>query len=116
MKEIKAEINHSLYHYSDISHSYNEVGILTDRLGQLGSQMYFKNLKCQNKSRENDLFQLLFIYSHSQWVRSLHAIQLVFGSNALKLFNLGQTFLVAFHKLPTISWVNFVPFLLTELV
>jgi hypothetical protein len=33
--------------------------------------------------------------------------QLVFGSIAFKLFNLGQTFWVAFHKLPTISWVNF---------
>ena len=42
--------------------------------------------------------------------------QLIFGSIAFKLFNLGQTFLVAFHKLPTISWVNFGPFLLTELV
>ena len=42
--------------------------------------------------------------------------QLVFGSIAFKLFNLGQTFQVAFHELPTISWVNFGPFLLTELV
>ena len=42
--------------------------------------------------------------------------QLVFGSNAFKLFNLGQTFWVAFHKLPTINWVNFVPFLMTELL
>ena len=42
--------------------------------------------------------------------------QLVFGSIAFKLFNLGQTFWVAFHKLPSISWVNFGPFLLTELV
>ena len=30
--------------------------------------------------------------------------QLVFGSIAFKLFNLGQTFRVAFHNLPTISW------------
>ena len=30
--------------------------------------------------------------------------QLVFGSIAFKLFNLGQMFWVAFHKLPTISW------------
>ena len=42
--------------------------------------------------------------------------QLVFGSIAFKLFNLGQMFRVAFHKHPTISWVNFGPFLLTELV
>ena len=42
--------------------------------------------------------------------------QLVFGSIAFKLFNLGQTFRVAFHKLPTKGWVNFGPFLLTELV
>ena len=42
--------------------------------------------------------------------------QLVFGSIAFKLFNLSQTFLVAFHKHPTISWVNFGPFLQTELV
>ena len=40
--------------------------------------------------------------------------QLVFGSIAFKLFNLGQTFRVAFHKLPTISWVNFGPFLLAH--
>jgi hypothetical protein len=31
---------------------------------------------------------------------------LVFGSIAFKLINLGQTFHVAFHKFPTISWVN----------
>ena len=42
--------------------------------------------------------------------------QLVFGSIDFKLFNFGQMFCVAFHKLPTISWVNFGPFLLTELV
>lgn len=34
MKEIKAEINHSLCHYSAISHSQNNVVILRDlRLG-----------------------------------------------------------------------------------
>jgi hypothetical protein len=37
---------------------------------------------------------------------------LVFGTIAFKLFNLGQMF----HKLPTISWVNFGPFLMIELV
>ena len=42
--------------------------------------------------------------------------QLVFGNIAFKLFNLGQMFRVAFHKIPTISWVNFGQFLLTELV
>ena len=40
---------------------------------------------------------------------------LVFGSIAFKLFNLSQTFQVACDKLPTISWVNFGPILLTEL-
>jgi hypothetical protein len=40
--------------------------------------------------------------------------QLVFGSIAFKLFQLGQMFQVAFHKLPTISWVNFGSFLLIE--
>ena len=34
-------------------------------LGQLGSPLYFKNVKCQNNTRENDLFQLLFLSSHS---------------------------------------------------
>ena len=34
-------------------------------LGQLGSPLDFKNVKCQN-NRENDLFQLLFLSSHSQ--------------------------------------------------
>ena len=42
--------------------------------------------------------------------------QSVFGRIAFKLFNLGQTFQVAFYKLPTKSWVNYGPFLLTELV
>uniref|UniRef100_A0A4W5P6M8 ribonuclease H n=1 Tax=Hucho hucho TaxID=62062 RepID=A0A4W5P6M8_9TELE len=42
--------------------------------------------------------------------------QLVSGSIAFKLFNLDQTFWIAFHKLPTISLVNFGPFLLAELV
>ena len=31
----------------------------------------------------------------------------VFGSIAFKLFNLDQTFRVAFHKLPIIRWVDF---------
>ena len=30
-------------------------------LGQLGSPLFFKNVKYQNNSRENDLFQLLFL-------------------------------------------------------
>ena len=34
----------------------------------------FKNVKCQNNSRENDFFQLLFLSSHFQWVRSLHTL------------------------------------------
>jgi hypothetical protein len=42
--------------------------------------------------------------------------QLVFDSIAVKLFNLGQTFQVAFHKLPTISWVNFGLSFQTELL
>ena len=42
--------------------------------------------------------------------------QIVFGSIALNNLNLGQMFRVAFHKLPTVSWVDFGPFLLTELV
>ena len=33
--------------------------------------------------------------------------QLVFGSIAFKLFNLGQMFCVAFQKLPTLSWGEF---------
>ena len=48
--------------------------------------------------------------------QKLKYTQLVFGSIAFQLFNLGQMFWVAFPKLPTISWVNFDPFLLTELV
>ncbi|CDQ66549.1 unnamed protein product [Oncorhynchus mykiss] len=34
----------------------------------LGSPLYFRNVKCQNNSRENYLFQLLFLSSHSQCV------------------------------------------------
>ena len=36
---------------------------------------------------------------------------LVLGSIAFELFNLGETLWVALRKLPTISWVNFGPFL-----
>ena len=43
---------------------------------QLASPLYFKNVKCQNISRENDLFQVLFLWPHSQWVGSLHSIYL----------------------------------------
>ena len=43
-------------------------------LGQLRSPLYFMNVKCQNNSREKDIFQMLFISSHSQWVRSLHTL------------------------------------------
>ena len=34
-------------------------------LGQLETPLNFKNVKCQNNSRENYLFQLLFLSSHS---------------------------------------------------
>ena len=60
-------------------------------------------------------FSLNFFSSHSPVGQRFTNTQLVFGSIAFKLFNLGKTFWVAFHKLPTISWVNFGPFLLTEL-
>jgi hypothetical protein len=36
MKKSEAEMNNSLYYYSDISHSYNKVVILTDREFLLG--------------------------------------------------------------------------------
>ena len=42
MKEIKAEINHSLCYYSDILHSLNKVVILTDL-----RQRMFTRIKCQ---------------------------------------------------------------------
>ena len=42
MIEIKAEINHSLYSYSDISHSENKMVILTDL-----KQGFFTRIKCQ---------------------------------------------------------------------
>ena len=63
---------------------------------------------CYTRGRSNEQFQPINLkYTYTQ---------LVFGSIAFKLFNLGQTFWVAFHKLPTMRWVNFGPFLLTELV
>ena len=43
-------------------------------LGLSGSPLYLKNVKCQNNRKENDLFQLLFLSSHAQWVRSLHTL------------------------------------------
>ena len=42
--------------------------------------------------------------------------QIVFGSIAFILFNLVQAFQIFLNKLPIISWVNFGPLLLTELV
>jgi hypothetical protein len=42
MKEMKAEMNHSLYYYSDISHSWNKVVIPTD----LTQGIFIRN-KCQ---------------------------------------------------------------------
>ena len=43
-------------------------------------------------------------------------ISLVFGTIAFKLYDLGQTFWISFHKLLTIVGRNFGPFLPTELV
>ena len=73
-------------------------------------------MKCQNNSRENDYIAAFIPFITFLVGQKFTYTQLVFGSIAFKLFNFGQTFQVAFHKLPTISWVNFVPFLLTELV
>ena len=42
--------------------------------------------------------------------------QSVFSYISYKWFNLGKSIQVVFHKLTTISWLNFGPFLLTELV
>jgi hypothetical protein len=58
----------------------------------------------------------MIYFSYYFFFHTFTFTQLVFGSIAFKLFNLCQTFWVAFHKLPTISWVWFDPFLLTELV
>jgi hypothetical protein len=63
-------------------------------------------VKCQNNSRVI-LFQLFISFITFPVVQKFTYTQLVFGSVAFKLFNLGQMFRVAFHKLPTISWVNF---------
>ena len=60
-------------------------------------------------------FSFDFFHHIPSW-SELTYTQLVFGSIAFKLFNLGQIFWLAFHKRPTISWVNFGPFLLTELM
>ena len=65
---------------------------------------------------ECDLFQLLFLSSHSQWVRSLHTLNKYLVSLSLNCLTWIKCFCVAFHKLPTISWVNVGPFLLKELV
>jgi hypothetical protein len=77
-------------------------------LGQLESSLYFKNVKSQNNSRDNYLFQLLFFH-HIPSGSEMYMNQILIECIAFKLFNLGQTFWVAFHKLPTISWVNFGP-------
>ena len=78
-------------------------------IGHLGSPLYFKNVKCQNS--RDFLSAFIYFYFTFPMGQKFTYTQFVFGSIAL-----GQTFRVAFHKLPTISWVNFGPFLLTELV
>ena len=115
--QLKSEvyIHLSQIHLNSVSHNFLTFNHRKKFpvLGQLGSPLYFKNVKCQNNCRENDSFQLLFLSSHFPVGQKFTYTQLEFGSIAFKLFNLGQTFWVAFHKLPTISWVNFGPFLLT---
>jgi hypothetical protein len=61
---LKSEVYICQIHLNSVFH------ILILVLGQLGWPLHFKNVKCQNNSRE--WFQLLFLSSHSQWVRSLH--------------------------------------------
>uniref|UniRef100_A0A8C7CKZ2 Ubiquinol-cytochrome C reductase hinge domain-containing protein n=1 Tax=Oncorhynchus kisutch TaxID=8019 RepID=A0A8C7CKZ2_ONCKI len=63
----------------------------------------------KSETRE-DCTEELFDFLHARD----HCV--LFVSIAFKLFNLGQTVPGAFHKLPTISWVDSGPFLLTELV
>ena len=48
MKEIKTELNHSLYYYSDISHSKNKVVILTDL--KLSFLLGLNVRKCEKQS------------------------------------------------------------------
>ena len=71
-----------------------------------------KNVKCQNNRREL-FFSDLISFITFPVVQKFTCTQLLFGSIS---FNLGEMFWEAFHKLPTISRVNFGPFLLTELV
>jgi hypothetical protein len=74
-------------------------------------------VKYQNNSRENDLFISAFIsFITFPEGQKFKYTKLLFGTIAFKLLNLRETFRVAFHKLPTVSWVNFGPVLLTELV
>ena len=49
--------------------------------------------------QDNDLFQLLFLSSIFPVGQKFTYTQLLFGSIAFKLFNLGQMFQIAFHKL-----------------
>uniref|UniRef100_A0A8C7QAT9 Uncharacterized protein n=1 Tax=Oncorhynchus mykiss TaxID=8022 RepID=A0A8C7QAT9_ONCMY len=67
---------HNFYNITgrDVTGARTVSGRIFVTLCQLGSPLYFKNVKCQKNSRENDLFQLLLLSSHSQWVRSLHTL------------------------------------------
>ena len=75
--QLKSEvyIHLSQIHLNSVFHnSWHLIIVKIPVKGQLGSPLYFKNVKCQNNSRENDLFQLLFLSSHCQWVRSVHTL------------------------------------------
>ena len=116
--QLKSEvyIHLSQIHLNSVFHNcWHVILVKIPVLGQLGSPLYSKNVKCQNNSREWFISAFISFITFPVGETFTYTL-LLFGSIAFKLFYFGQTFRVAFHKLPTISWVNFGPFLLTELV
>ena len=109
--QLKSEfyIHLSQVHLNSVFHnSWHLILVQIPCFRSVGITAYFKNVKCHNNSRENYLFQLISFITFPVGQKFTYT-QLVFGSIAFKLFNLGQTFRVAFHKLPTIRVGEFWP-------
>uniref|UniRef100_A0A4W5QGF4 Dedicator of cytokinesis 6 n=1 Tax=Hucho hucho TaxID=62062 RepID=A0A4W5QGF4_9TELE len=65
-------------YHKEMERNYNKLKeslgpLITRKIPQLYRTLPATGLQ-SNNSRENDLFQLLFLSSHSQWVRTLHTL------------------------------------------
>jgi hypothetical protein len=103
--EVEVYIHLSQLHLNSVFHNSWHLIVVT--IPCLRS-VHFKNVKCQDNSRELFLSTFISFITFPVGQKCTYT-QLVFGSIAFKLCNLDQTFRIAFHELPTISWVNFGP-------